>query len=52
MSCNREWLSSTQCSNMFCIVGVYMFVSAYHIQQVQNFGVEVMKTYFLCKKRD
>lgn len=37
---------------MFCIVGVYMFVSAYHIREVQNFGVEVLKTYFLFKKRD
>ena len=52
MSCNHEWLSPTQCRYMFCIVGVYMFVSAYHIREVQNFGVEVLKTYFLCKNRD
>jgi len=52
MSCNHEWLSSTQCSYMFCIVGVYMFVSAYHIRQVQNFGVEVTKTVIFYVRRE
>jgi len=52
MSCNHEWLSPTLCRYMFCIVDVYMFVSAYHIREVQNFGVEVLKTVIFYVRRE
>jgi hypothetical protein len=37
---------------MFCIVGVYMFVSAYHIREVQNFSVEVLKAVIFYVRRE
>jgi hypothetical protein len=33
-----------QCRYVFCVVGVYMFVGAYHIPEVQNFDVKVHET--------